>query len=178
MLKPQVKIFVTVMNLRNYFFIGVLLSCAACVPTAPMQGQLGYSDYRRVVIVGENVRPEIALYYEKKYTALVWFTPYEGTVANAANNLMESGIGPSRAMRALMNELQSINYTVGRWEIIVPKIAEKYFLNTLKNMGAGAFSKARGAVVLIDSKGFTEVEREVLRVADGNFFVAYEFQKD
>ena len=163
------------------FIIGLLLCVllgGGCAPAVKSQGQLGYSDARRVVIVGENVDSAIAVYYQRKYDALVWFTPFEGKIANAANNLLEAGLGPSRAMQALMTELKSINYTVGRWEIIVPKIAEKYFLHALKNMETSSLAKARGEVVLIDSSGFPQMEQEVHRVTDGNFFVTYEFHKD
>ena len=80
-------------------------------------------------------------------------------------------------MKSLINELKSINYTVGRWEIIVPKIAEGYFLGTLKNMNKSVIAKARGTVVLIDSSGNKDMEQQVERVSDGNFFVSYEFQK-
>ncbi len=166
------------MHLRYLILVIALLCCPSCAWTVSSNGQLGLSDSRRIVIVGENVRQDIALYYEKKYDALVWFTPFEGRMSKVANNLVQSGMGPSRAMRGLISELNSINYSVGRWEIIVPKIAEKYFLTALKNMASSSLSKARGAVVLIDSKGYTEMENELRRVSDGNFFVTYEFQKD
>lgn len=161
------------------FLILALLFLPACGSTTAYKGQLGYSEERRVIIVGENVRAEIARYYQKKYDGLVWFTPATmGTAANAANNLLESGVGASRAMRALIGELRSINYTVRRWQIIVPGLAEKYFYHALKNMETGALAKARGTVVLIDSAGSPDMEREVRRVTGGSFFVAYEFRKD
>ena len=80
-------------------------------------------------------------------------------------------------MRSLINELESVNYTMGRWEIIVPRIGEGYFLATLKNMETGALSKARGNVVLIDSSGNKDMEAQVSRVTNNSFFVTYEFQK-
>lgn len=163
--------------IRLTFLLCVLFACGACAPV-PTQARLGFSDERRLVVVGENVREDIALYYQKKYSALVWFTPYQGRISNAANNFIESGVGPSRAMRVLINELKSINETVGRWEIIIPKIAEGYFYNALKNMPTGSLSRARGMVVLIDSKGSTDMEAQVKRVTGGNFFVTYEFQQD
>lgn len=140
------------------------------------QGSLGYGDARRVVVVGERVAEGIALYYQRKYDAVVWFTPSEGVLADSTSKILK-GIGPSYAMRALARELKSINYTVGRWEILIPKIAEGYFLTTLKHMPTNSLSKARGMVVLIDSSGNADMEQEVQRVSDGNIFVSYEFQK-
>ncbi len=169
--------------MANYFirfstiFVLTALTLAGCAQPPMTTGTLGYEDKRRVIVVGENIRPEIAVYYQKKYDALVWFTPYEGAIANKANNFFQSGLGPSVAMRSLIRELESINQTFGRWEIIVPKIAEGYFLSALKNMPDKKLAKARGLVVLIDSNGSPAMEAEVTRVTDGNFFVTYEFQK-
>ena len=87
------------------------------------------------------------------------------------------GFSPSQAMRSLINELKSINYTLGRWEIIVPKIGEGYFLATLQDMEDASLAHARGNIVLIDSKGNKDLEAQVARVTSGNFFVTYEFQK-
>ena len=158
--------------------LGLLLAAVAGCAQPPLTaGSLGYQDSRRVVIVGESVATAIAVYYQKKYDAQVWFTPDEGKIIKNANNFLQSGLGPSVAMRALINELKSVNYTVGRWEIIVPKIAEGYFLATLKAMAAGDMAKARGTVILIDSSGNKDMEKEVQRVTGGGFFVAYEFQK-
>ena len=155
----------------------LLLAVAGCAEPPLTAGTLGYGEGRRVVIVGENVEPAIADYYQKKYEAQTWFTPYEGKVANAAGNLLQSGFGSSVAMRMLMKELNSLNYTVGRWEIIIPKIAEGYFLATLKGMRPASLAKARGMIVLIDSSGNAAMEKEVQRATDGSFFVTYEFQK-
>lgn len=164
---------------RPIFLTCALFFLASCGPGPSVpKGRLGYSEFRRLVVAGENVKPEIAAYYKKEYQAVVWYTPYRGRVANATDNFFESGIGPSRSMRALVGELQSINHTVGRWEIIVPKIGEKYFFNTLKSMKTSSIAKARGMVVLTESSEFPEIEREALRVSDGNFFVVFESQKD
>ena len=80
-------------------------------------------------------------------------------------------------MRQLIDELKSINYSVGRWKIIVPGIGEGYFLNTLKHMETGSLSQARGDIVLTDSKGNKDMEKQVTRVSNNSFFVTYEFQK-
>ena len=73
--------------------------------------------------------------------------------------------------------LESIDYSLGSWEIIVPKIGEGYFLATLKDMETGSLAHARGDIVLIDSKGNKDMEAQVARVTDNSFFVTYEFQK-
>ena len=161
------------------FIFSLVLVLAGCAKPPETTGSLGYEDSRRVVIVGENVQVNIAAYYQKKYDALLWFTPYEGKLANKANNFFQSGLGPSVAMRSLIIELKSINYSVGQWEIIVPKIAENYFLAALKHLGDHSLSKARGMVILIDSASNKDIEAQLKRVTDNNFFVSYEFhQKD
>ena len=163
--------------MKNVILLSILLGCSACA-SIPTQAHLGFSDERRLVVVGENVREELALYYQKKYSALVWFTPHQGKMSTTATNFMESGLGLSRAMRVFIHELTSINETIGRWEIIIPKIAENYFLKALKNMPSRSLTKARGMIILIDSKGSPDIEAHVKRVTDGNFFVTYEFQQD
>ncbi len=158
--------------------LGALCMMSGCVQPAEIRGTLGFSDSRRLVVVGENVRPEIAHFYKKEYGALAWYTAYKGNVATVTNNFFESGIGPSRDMRLLIGDLKSTSYTVGRWEFIIPKIGEGYFLAALRYMEPGALSKARGMVIMIDSSGSPEMEREVERVSQGSFFVTYEFRKD
>ncbi len=158
------------------FLAGTLFS--GCMKPPSSTGSLGFADTRRIVIVGENVNSDIAGYYQKKYDALVWFTPFQGRIAYKAHNLLQSGIGPSVGMRSLIRELKSINYSIGQWQIFVPGIAENYFLATLKSMEDHSLSKARGMVVLIDSKGNKDIEIYLKRVTDGSFFVNYEFGKD
>ena len=156
----------------NLFIVSLgLCFLAACAPPGKITGDLGFNENRRVVILGENIEPSIALYYQKKYDALVWFTPFEGDVAHFAQTMIEAPIGPSKPMEGLIAQLQSINQTVGRWEIYIPKIAEKYFSTTLKHMQQGALSKARGTVLLIDSPKAKELETQVKRVTQGSFFV-------
>lgn len=162
----------------HYFLITFLIFAAAgCVAKTNISGELGFSQERRIVILGERVSHDISQYYQKKYDALIWFTPSEGTFVDSASNLV-NGIGPSKPMQALIAELKSINYTFGRWEIFIPKIAEGYFLATLKNMPSGSLSKARGTVVMIDSKGNPAIEQQLRRVTDGSFFIAYDFQRE
>lgn len=147
-----------------------------CITGPGARGDLGYSQDRRVVIVGEKVSQDIAIYYQRRYDAMVWFTPTQGLMKDSAQVILK-GLGPSRAMRTLINELESIDYSLGRWEIIVPKIGEHYFLATLKDMETGALAHARGDIVLIDSKGNKDMEAQVARVTGNSFFVTYEFQK-
>ena len=164
---------------KVYFFCLLMVSSlmlGGCITGPGASGNLGYSQDRRVVIVGEKVSQDIAVYYQRRYDAMVWFTPTQGMLKDSAQVILK-GLGPSRPMRSLINELMSINYTLGRWEIIVPKIAEGYFLATLKDMSAGSLSHARGNIVLIDSKGNRDIEIQVARVTDNGFFVTYEFQK-
>ena len=147
-----------------------------CVTGPGVSGNLGYSQDRRVVIVGEKVTQEIAVYYQRRYDAKVWYTLTQGMMKDSAQVILK-GLGPSPAMRSLINELKSINYSLGRWEIIVPKLGEGYFLATLKDMEAGSLAQARGDVVLIDSDGNKDMEAQVARVTNSNFFVTYEFRK-
>ena len=154
----------------------VCLGLSGCITGPGASGNLGTSNDRRVVIVGEKVSADIAEYYQRRYDAMVWFTPTKGTMEDLGDVVFK-GLGPSHAMRSLINELQSINYTFRRWEIIVPKIGEGYFLATLENMDTGSLAHARGNIVLIDSKGNKDMEAQVARVTQGSFFVTYEFQK-
>ena len=159
----------------RYFLVTCLL-LSGCVTGPGVSGNLGYSQDRRVVIVGEKVTDEIAVYYQRRYDAKVWYTPTQGFLKDS-QQLILKGIGPSVAMRSLINELESINYTLRRWEIIVPGVGQRYFLATLKNMPAGSLSHARGSIVLTDSKADKDIEAQVARVTDNSFFVTYEFQK-
>jgi len=164
------------MNIRSITYLSVSLMLSGCITGPGASGNLGYSQDRRVVIVGEKVSPDIAVYYQRRYDAMVWFTPTQGKLKDSAEIILK-GLGPSEAMRSLINELKSINYSIGRWEIIVPGIAEGYFFATLKDMETGSLAQARGNIVLIDSKGNREIEAQIQRVTQGSFFVTYEYQK-
>jgi hypothetical protein len=163
----------------TYFSTVIYLTClllCGCMTGPGASGNFGYSQDRRVVIVGEKVSKDIAMYYQRRYQAQVWYTPTQGMMKDSAQVILK-GFGPSRAMRSLINELKSINYSVGRWEIIVPKIGEGYFLGTLKDMPKGSLAHARGKIVLIDTRGNKDLEVQVGRVTNNNFFVVYKFQK-
>jgi hypothetical protein len=166
------------MNLTRLFYLVLLnsLMLSGCITGPGVRGDLGYGLDRRVVIVGEKVSQDIAVYYQRRYDAKVWFTPTQGLMKDSSQVILK-GLGPSVAMRSLINELKSINYSNGRWEIIVPGIAEGYFLATLKDMETGSLAQARGNIVLTDSKGNKDIEAQVARVTGSNFFVTYEFQK-
>jgi hypothetical protein len=164
-----------IIRVFNLFAVSFLMF-SGCITGPGVSGNLGYSHDRRVVIVGEKVSQEIAVYYQRRYDAKVWYTPTEGMMKDSAQVILK-GLGPSRAMRSLINELESINYTFGRWEIIVPKVGEGYFLATLKDMETGSLAHARGDIVLTDSKANKDMEAQVSRVTNDNFFVTYEFQK-
>ena len=158
-------------------FFGVntlVLALYGCATSLPIQGDLGYGSKRQIVILGENVPEKVAVFYQKEYDALVWFTPERGEFATFKENLLESGLGSSKPMRALIAQLKSINLTLGRWEIYIPGFAEKYFLRTLKHMKTGDLAKARGMVTLIDTASSLDIERELERVSQGSFFVSYE----
>jgi len=166
------------MNKILFFYLFILspIFFSGCITGPGVSGNLGYSQNRRVIIVGEKVSPDIAVYYQRRYDAMVWFTPTQGLMKDSAQVILK-GFGPSEAMRSLINELKSIDYSLGRWEIIVPKIGEGYFLATLKDMDTGSLAHARGNIVLIDSNGNKDIEAQVSRVTDNSFFVTYEFQK-
>lgn len=155
-----------------FLFFAMALIFPGCASPPGVSGSLGYGQERRVAIVGENVSPEIALYYQRQFDCKVWFVPPQSMMKDSKQVLFK-GIGPSMAMRSLINELKSINYTVGRWEIIVPGTGEDYFLATLQNMQSGALAHARGEVVLTDSKSNKFMEAQVARVSGRNFVVAY-----
>ena len=159
----------------RYFLVTCFL-LSGCVTGPGVSGSLGFSQDRRVVIVGEKVSEDIAVYYQRRYDAKIWYTPSQGGIKDSTEVIFK-GFGPSVAMRSLINELLSINYTMGRWEIIVPGVGQRYFLATLKDMDAGSLSHARGSIVLTDSKSDPQIEAQVARVTSNSFFVTYEFQK-
>ena len=76
-----------------------------CITGPGASGNLGYSQDRRVVIVGEKVSQDIAVYYQRRYDAMVWFTPTQGLMKDSAQVILK-GLGPFEAMRSLINELR------------------------------------------------------------------------
>ena len=53
-----------------------------------------------MVIVGEKVSQEIAVYYQRRYDAKVWFTPTQGMMKDSEQVILK-GFGPSSAMRII-----------------------------------------------------------------------------
>lgn len=156
----------------------LVMGLVGCVTPPPSTtGTLGFEDARRIVILGENVDSRYAVYYQRKYNAMVWFTPFQGKMLKNTSNFFQNGFGSSADMKALIRELKSINYTIGTWEIIVPEMAQKYFLAALKNMQDKELSKARGVVILVADGHHAQIERELARVTANTFEVVYEPQK-
>lgn len=151
----------------------VLLSGCATTPSST-SGNLGKSSYRNVVILGEHINRGIAQEYANKYNASVLYTPGRGFLSDTVSNSLRGTLGPSRAMRDLINELKSINNTEGDWTLIIPSLAEKYFLVVLRNMEDGALSNAKATVYLVDESSKNEaIETEVGRVSGGRFTIKY-----
>jgi len=153
--------------------VSVLISGCATTPS-PGSGKLAKSGYRNVVILGEHVNPETAQHYANKYNARVLYTPGRGFLADVVSNSLRGTLGPSRAMLDMINELKSINNTEEIWKLIIPPLAERYFLVILRNMDNNAVANARGQIILLESLANEEVEQEVARVFGENFAVKYQ----
>src|SRR5207244_883700 len=110
----SISVIVGTLDMKARYFLLVLTSLVlcGCVTGPGASGALGYGQDRRVVIVGEKVSQEIAVYYQRRYDAKVWFTPSQGKVKDTEEVILK-GIGPSVAMRSLINELKSIDYSLG-----------------------------------------------------------------
>jgi len=160
-------------QLKIVCLIGILLLSGCATTPSATSGNLGKSQYRNVVILGEHVSAEIAQEYANKYNAMVLYNPGRGFLADKVSNSLQRTIGPSRAMRDMINELKSLNNTEGEWKLIVPELAEKYFLVGLKNMEDGALSHAKATVHLIESSKNELIEIEVSRVSGGAFVIKY-----
>jgi len=155
---------------KKLFVLILILVFSGCATTASRtSGDLGGSPFRNVVILGENVSPEVAQKYANEYGARVLFSPSRNLLSDVVSASMRGIVGPSRAMRDLIVELKSLNHTRGEWNLIIPAQAERYFLVLLRNMEDGALSNAK-ATVLLESAARSEfLEAEVKRVSGGNF---------
>lgn len=153
----------------------IVLLLSGCVTTpSSTSGNLGRSQYRNVVILGEHVKSEIAKEYANKYNARVLYTPGRGFLSDAVSSSLRGTLGPSRAMRDIINELKSINNTEGEWILIIPSLAEKYFLVVLRNMEDGALLNANATICLVDEPSKNEaIESEVKRVSGGVFTIKH-----
>lgn len=157
--------------LRGIYLILLFAALAGC-SIAASSGQMGKSEYRRFVVLDRATGDE-AMQYAGKYDASVLFTESRSGIADAVTKGLTATLGPSSAMKGLMNELRSISNTLGEWEIIVPGVTERYFLVTLRNMEDNAVSNVSGKVRLVDSIENSEIDKEVSRVFGDSFQVIY-----
>lgn len=157
------------------FYILVIFFLSGCATTSSStSGNLGKSHYRNVVILGEHVGfSDIDKQYSEKYNAIVLYTRGRGMFSDGVSKAITGTFGPSKAMRDVINELKSINYTEGEWKLIIPQMAERYFLVTLRNMEDGSLANVNGAIYLIDSQGNEPIEQEAKRVSHGSLAVRY-----
>ena len=157
-------------------FAMVLLAGCATTPS-PTSGALGQSPYRTVVILGEHRDRELAQHYADTYNARVLYTPGHDLIADAVSTSMRGTLGPTRAMRDLIEDLESLNHIGGAWTLIVPSVAERYFLVALRNMADGALSNAHATVWLPESAQNDAITTEVERVSGGAFTMRYGLQE-
>lgn len=155
-----------------FLFISLLLSGCATTPSST-SGNLGKSQYRNVVILGEHINSEIAQQYADKYNASVLYTAGRGFLADAVSNSLRGTIGPSKSMRDLILELESMNHAYGEWVLIIPPSSENYFLVTLRNMEDGALKDADASVFLIKGVKNDAIESEIMRVSGSRFKIKY-----
>ncbi len=156
----------------SFLFISLLLSGCATTPSLN-SGTLGRSEIRNVAILGEHVSLETAQYTANKYNARVLYSRSRGGLADAVSSSLSGTMGPSRAMRDIINELKSINNSDGSWKLIIPSSVERYFLVTLRNMEDKAITNAQGQIILLESSANKEIEQEVVRVFGSGFEVIY-----
>jgi hypothetical protein len=162
------------MKKRKLFtYLPIIFLLAGCVTTAKSGLRIGTTEHRRLIILGEHIPDSTAKDYANKYNSLVYYTPSRGAIADSVSSSLRGTLGPSSAMRSLIEELKSINNTDGFWKLIVPKVAERYFLVTLKNMGDNSISNAKGEIILPESQKNQEIEMEIKRVTNGSFIVNY-----
>ncbi len=150
-----------------FISIAALLSGCATTPSST-SGNLGKSQYRNIVILGEHRSDKMASQYANKYNAIVLYNSGRGLLADAVSNSLRSTVGPSRAMRDVINELKSLNNTQGEWKLIIPSLAEKYFLVVLNNIEDGALSSAKITIYLIESSKNESIETDIKRVSGGS----------
>ena len=153
-----------IMQILIIFF--TIIGCSTV--SSPSSGNFGDSGYKNVVILGENVNSETAEYYANKYNARVLYKPGRGFLADVVNNSLRGTIGPSRAMKDVINELKNMNNTEGTWRLIIPSSAERYFLVTLRNMDDNAVANAHGQIIFPEFKINKKMEKEIFRVFGKN----------
>lgn len=131
---------------------------------APGYQKISEMGYRNVVILAEGIDTKTAFNYATSYRAAVWYK---------TSPLTPDIPEPSLARKDLIGELVSINAIGGEWKFIIPKIAEGYFLTTLKYMDEGSLSDVEGMLYLPDSSKNKLMEDEVKRVSRENLVVIY-----
>lgn len=153
----------------------VILVCLGLVGCATVSNvaRIGSTDARKLVVLGEHISGEAAKEYATKYDSLVFYSPSRGAIADAISSSLRGTLGPSSAMKHLIAELKSMNNTTGNWELVIPGIAGRYFLVTLKNMEDGDLSEANGTIYLIDCSDNEAIEAEIQRVSNGAFTVEF-----
>lgn len=152
------------------FILAVFLGGCA---TTGYQGRLNNVEFRKLVILGEQINNNTADVYAKKFNAVVFFTPNRGAIAASIVKGLTGTIGPSSAMKSLMNDFRSISNTSGEWEIVVPDIAERYVLVILRNMEDNAVINASGKFNFCDSENNLSFASEVKRVFGNDFDVEF-----
>jgi hypothetical protein len=160
-----------VMKRTLIFLIIILLVGCATVPSGG--AKIGQNDIRQVVILGEYASPEVANNYANQYNALVFYTKSRGSGSDAVSSGMSSIFGPSRSMKMIIQQLESISNTQGDWQFIIPEDREGYFLEVLKNMNDNSIYNCNGKVYLLSKKKNKKIEMELIRVTNGALEVDY-----
>jgi len=153
-----------------YFMICVQL--AGC-SIAASEGKIGRSEHSRFIVLGESVAQADAQKYANKYNSAVFFSPNRGFIAGATTKALTATLGPSSFMKGIMNEFRSMSNSSKDWEVVIPEIAERYFLVTLRNMEDDAVTNAYGQILLPESFYNREIDEEVARVFGYDFEVIY-----
>lgn len=137
---------------------------------APPPGKIGLAEKRRYLVLHRASVLE-ATQYADTYNVTVLYHETRGITADVMTKGLTTIVGPSRAMKHLINELKSMSNTSGEWEFIIPRVAERYFLVTLRNMEDHSVTNASGKVILVDSHENTNISSEVNRVMGEGFKV-------
>ena len=161
---------------RAYLIFGtmcLLILCGCATTASRANGIMGEGSYRRVVILGEHYNYDTATQYANKYNAKVLYTASRGFLANSVSNSLRGVIGPTRSMRDLILELESMNYTDGEWVLIIPSSSEHYFLITLRNIDSDSLQDTDAVVYLTKGVKNNAIESELARVSGGRFKIRY-----
>lgn len=158
-------------NLSQLFLV-FCLALSGC-SIAASEGKIGRSEHSRFILLGEFISDEEALKYANQYNGAVLFSPSAGFIAGATTKALTATLGPSSFMKGVMNEFRSMSNSSKDWEVIVPEIAKRYFLVTLKNMDDHSVTNAHGRIIIPESSYNREIDEEVVRVFGYDFEVVY-----